>query len=180
MSVRRSTIPDQRSAATDDGVPLVPADQKLSASAYSLTIAVPSEGFAIAQGEPVVGGMHGPHRQLYCPRCKNWMFTHPQGMDFFVNVRATMLDRHDWYMPFVEVFTAEKLPWATTLAVHRRMLGARGETARVRTMCVLRAGSGNHGPGLCPSRGSFCLEKLDFQLDFESQKCPSHGPILKT
>src|SRR5260370_5950639 len=77
--------------------------QKLSASAYSLTIAVPSEGFAITRGEPVVGGMHGPHRQLFCSRCKNWMFTHPQGMDFFVNVRATMLDDHSWYAPFIEV-----------------------------------------------------------------------------
>jgi hypothetical protein len=46
------------------------------------------------------------------------MFTHPQGMDFFVNVRATMLDEHDWYVPFVEVHTAKKVPWATTPAVH--------------------------------------------------------------
>jgi hypothetical protein len=92
--------------------------QKLSASAYSLTIAVPSDGFAVTQGEPVLGGLHGPHRQLYCPHCKNWMFTHAHGLDFFVNVRATMLDEHHWYAPFVEVFTSEKLPWATTSAVH--------------------------------------------------------------
>jgi hypothetical protein len=35
-----------------------------------------------------------PHRRLYCPHCKNRMFTQPQGMDCFVNVRATMLDKH--------------------------------------------------------------------------------------
>jgi hypothetical protein len=92
--------------------------QKLSASAYSLTIAVPSDGFAVTRGELVIGGLHGPHRQLYCPHCKNWMFTHPHGLDFFVNVRATMLDKHHWYAPFVEVFTSEKLPWAMTSAVH--------------------------------------------------------------
>jgi hypothetical protein len=86
--VRRNPVPSRRSAFADDGVSL-PRCQKLSASAYSLTIAVPGEGFAVTRGEPVIGGMHGPHRQLYCPRCKNWMFTHPQGMDFFVNVRAT-------------------------------------------------------------------------------------------
>ena len=62
--------------------------------------------------------MHGPHRQLYCTRCKNWMFTHPQRMDFFVNIRATMLDDHAWFVPFVEVYTSEKLPWAATPAVH--------------------------------------------------------------
>lgn len=92
--------------------------QKLSASAYSLTIAVPSGGFTLTRGEPVRGGMHGPHGQLYCPHCKNWMFTHPHGLDFIVNLRATMLDEHHWYVPFVEVFTSEKLPWATTAAAH--------------------------------------------------------------
>ncbi len=92
--------------------------QRLSASAFSLTMAIPAEGFATTKGEPVAGGLHGPHRQLYCAHCKNWMFTLPQGLDFFVNVRATMLDAHDWFVPFVEVNTAEKLPWATTPARH--------------------------------------------------------------
>jgi hypothetical protein len=92
--------------------------QKLSASAYSLSLVVPIGGFVVLRGEPVMGGMHGPHRQLYCPRCKNWMFTHPQGLDFLVNIRATMLDEHDWYAPFVEVHTCEKFLWATTPAKH--------------------------------------------------------------
>lgn len=92
--------------------------QRLSASAYSLTMAVPSEGFTITQGEPAIGGLHGPHQQLYCPHCKNWMFTKAHGLDFFVNVRATMLDSHEWFVPYVETYTAEKLPWATTPAKH--------------------------------------------------------------
>jgi hypothetical protein len=92
--------------------------QKLTASAYSLSIAVPSEGFAVTQGETAIGGLHGANRQLYCPHCKNWMFTHAHGLDFFVNIRATMLDAHEWYVPYVEVRTAEKLPWATTPAKH--------------------------------------------------------------
>jgi hypothetical protein len=92
--------------------------RKLTASAYSLSIAVPSEGFAVTQGETAVGGLHGPNRQLYCPYCKNWMFTHAHGLDFFVNIRATMLDAHEWYVPYVEVHTAQKLPWATTPAKH--------------------------------------------------------------
>jgi hypothetical protein len=92
--------------------------QKLSASAFSVTIVVPSAGFEILKGEPVTGGLHSVHKQLYCPDCKNWMFTHPQGLDFMVNIRATMLDEHRWYKPFVEVYTAEKLPWATTGAPH--------------------------------------------------------------
>jgi hypothetical protein len=92
--------------------------QKLSASAFSLTLAIPSEGFAVTQGEPVVGGLHGPHRQLYCPHCKSWMFTHGLDVDTFVGVRAMMLDDHAWVTPFAEFRTAEKLPWAVTGAVH--------------------------------------------------------------
>ncbi len=92
--------------------------QKLTASAYSLSLAVPSEGFEVTSGEPAVGGMHGVHKQLYCPHCKNWVFTRPGGLDFLVNVRATMLDDHHWVVPYVETWTAEKLPWATTPAVH--------------------------------------------------------------
>jgi hypothetical protein len=92
--------------------------QKLTASAFSLSLAIPREGFAVMRGAPVRGGMHGPHRQLYCPHCKSWIFTEPHGMDFFVNIRSTMLDDHAWVAPFVEVYTAEKLPWATTPAPH--------------------------------------------------------------
>ncbi len=91
--------------------------QKLSASAYSLTIAVPAGGFTVTRGEAEIGGLHREHRQLYCPHCKNWVFTRPHGLDF-VNVRATMLDDHQWYVPFVEVFTSEKLAWAATPAAY--------------------------------------------------------------
>ena len=31
---------------------------------------------------------------------------------------ATMLDDHAWYVPFVEVNTSEKLPWAGTPALY--------------------------------------------------------------
>jgi hypothetical protein len=39
-------------------------------------------------------------------------------MDSMVNVRATMLDDHRWFVPFVETSTAEALPWARTGATH--------------------------------------------------------------
>jgi hypothetical protein len=39
-------------------------------------------------------------------------------MDWFVNLRPTMLDDHLWFVPFVETFTSEMLPWATTPAKH--------------------------------------------------------------
>ncbi|OBZ97035.1 aldehyde-activating protein [Pararhizobium polonicum] len=92
--------------------------QKMSASAYSLSAAIPADGFAVIDGEPVIGGLHGASRHYFCPHCKSWMFTRPEGVDWFVNLRPTMLDDASWYSPFIETFTREKLPWATTSAVH--------------------------------------------------------------
>jgi hypothetical protein len=92
--------------------------QRMTASAFSLSIAIPSNGFEVVQGEPVIGGLHGGPRHYHCPHCKSWLFTRPEGMDHFVNLRATMLDEHSWFIPFVETCTAEALPWAKTGAAH--------------------------------------------------------------
>ena len=93
--------------------------QKMSASAFSLTVTVPAEGFEVTAGEPAIGGLHGAQvHHHHCDRCKSWVFTTVEGMDFFVNVRATMLDEHGWFRPFMEVWTSEKLPWAETGAAH--------------------------------------------------------------
>jgi hypothetical protein len=48
----------------------------------------------------------------------SWLFTRPEGMDWFVNLRATMLDDTHWFAPFIETWTSEKLRWASTSAVH--------------------------------------------------------------
>ena len=92
--------------------------QRLSASAFSLSAAIPSAGFAITQGEPAIGALHGASRHYFCAYCMSWMFTRPEGLDAFVNIRATMLDDVGWFSPFIETMTSEKLPWATTPAVH--------------------------------------------------------------
>src|SRR5215510_12975677 len=73
---------------------------------------------AITRGEPRDRRDAWSAPAALLPALQDWMFTRPHGMDFFVNIRATMLDDHAWYAPFVEVYTAEKLPWATTPAVH--------------------------------------------------------------
>jgi hypothetical protein len=92
--------------------------QRMSASAFSLSILVPASGFAITQGETEIGGLHGPSQHHHCSYCKTWAFTRPDGMDGFVNLRATMLDDHAWFSPFVETCRAEGFPWASTGAVH--------------------------------------------------------------
>jgi hypothetical protein len=92
--------------------------QKMSSSAYSLSAAIPSEGFAVTEGEPVIGGLHGDAKHYFCSHCMTWMFTRPDGIDFFVNLRPTMLDDTTWFSPHIETWTSEKLPWATTPAKH--------------------------------------------------------------
>jgi hypothetical protein len=92
--------------------------QTMSASAFSLSVAVPPQGFEVTQGETVIGGLHGEGEHNFCPHCMSWMFTRPEGMDAFVNVRATLLDDTGWAVPFVETYTCEKLPWVSTPAAH--------------------------------------------------------------
>lgn len=92
--------------------------QKMTASAYSLSAAIPSEGFAVTQGEPVIGGLHGGEAHHYfCPHCMSWLFTKAEGMDWFVNIRTPMLDEPAWAEPFIETWTREALPWARLLSV---------------------------------------------------------------
>lgn len=92
--------------------------QKMSSSAFSLSALVPRSGFLITQGEPVVGGLHGADRHYFCPHCMSWLFTRPHGIDDLINLRATMLDDVSGYVPFMETWTCEKLPWASTPAIH--------------------------------------------------------------
>ena len=92
--------------------------QRMTASAFSLSVAEPASGFEVSEGEPVVGGLHGASRHFHCPHCKSWMFTRPEGLDDLVNVRATMLEDHGWFVPFVETCRAEGFPWAATGATH--------------------------------------------------------------
>ena len=89
----------------------------MSASAFSLSVAIPTAGFVLVSGEPVIGGLRNPDLQhFFCPKCMSWMFT--RFLPEFVNVRVTMLDDVSWFEPFVETWTSTRLPWANTPAVH--------------------------------------------------------------
>ena len=93
--------------------------QHMSASAFSLSIAVPTSGLSVFQGETVIGGVHGDQsKHHHCNWCKSWLFTEILPDQGFVNVRPSVLDEHQWFEPFIETQTAEKLPWARTPARH--------------------------------------------------------------
>lgn len=94
--------------------------QKMTGSAFSTTLVMPSSGFELIAGGTVTGGLHGDEvRHHHCDRCKSWVFTRPAADLGFVNVRATLLDDASWFAPWMETQTAEKLPWAQTGAAVR-------------------------------------------------------------
>lgn len=92
--------------------------QRMTAGAFSLTIALPSAGLSVVKGVPVIGGLHGATRHYHCGHCLSWLFTRPEGLDQLVHLRATMLDDARWFRPYIETWTREGLAWAKTGAEH--------------------------------------------------------------
>ena len=92
--------------------------QRMTASAFSLGALYPSGAFEVTKGEPVIGGLHGDAHHYFCPYCMSWMFTRVDAMGDLVSVRAMLCDDARAFVPFIETYTSEKLPWATTPAVH--------------------------------------------------------------
>ena len=107
------------------GEPLVTAAchctgcQRMTGGAYSLSALFPVEAFEVTAGEPVIGGLHGANRHYFCPWCLSWMYSQPEGMDAFVNIRSSLFEDAAAYPPFVDTSAVEKLPWAETGAPHR-------------------------------------------------------------
>lgn len=92
--------------------------QRMTASAFSLSALYPAAAFEVTAGEPIIGGLRGATRHFHCPNCLSWLFTRPDGLADFVNIRATMLENARSFRPFIETYLCEKLPWAETGAAH--------------------------------------------------------------
>lgn len=93
--------------------------QTMSASAFSLSLALPLDGLTVTHGEVVLGGLKDPKAQhFFCGHCKSWLFTKPVGVAPIVNLRPSTLDARGWFVPFIETYTSEKLSWASTPAKH--------------------------------------------------------------
>lgn len=90
--------------------------QKLSASAYSLTLLVFSAGFSITAGNTAVfqkSGASGRRtNQHFCPHCHSWLYAAPEAMDEIVAVRAPMLDDASWIRPTLQLWTERRLPFS--------------------------------------------------------------------
>jgi hypothetical protein len=91
--------------------------QRMTASAFSLSEGYGASAFRLTKGDAVTGGIHGPTRHYFCDYCKSWLYTEPEGVPDFVNVRSTLFDEPRAQPPFVETYLGEALPWARTDAV---------------------------------------------------------------
>lgn len=89
--------------------------QKLSSGAYSLTMMLPPDGFEVLSGDTEIGALHRAEIQHhYCTHCKSWLFTTGALLGGNVNFRPTMLEDASWVRPYVETWTAAKLPGVST------------------------------------------------------------------
>ncbi|MWD29266.1 aldehyde-activating protein [Aquicoccus sp. SCR17] len=91
--------------------------QRMTGSAFSLTLGIPSSGFAVLEGEAVPGGRRGALRHMHCAACHAWIWTEPPGMGF-VNLRSPMLDHPPRAVPFLETCLSEAMPFARLGAPH--------------------------------------------------------------
>jgi hypothetical protein len=93
--------------------------QLMTGGAYSLSSLYAWSDFEVTRGEPVLGGLKGATRHLFCPSCMSWMFTRPEGLDDYVNVRSPLFDDAAAHRPYIEAHFREALPGAATGAVKR-------------------------------------------------------------
>ena len=87
--------------------------QRMSGSAFSLSSLYPADRFAVSAGEPVRGGVGTGPSHMFCAKCMSWLFTVPEGLEQFVNVRSVMFDDASDHRPFMETYTADRLGWAS-------------------------------------------------------------------
>lgn len=88
----------------------------MTASAFSLGLVAPREGFALVQGTPE------PHaktaepgnistRQL-CPVCASWTHTELAASPDIMVVRPSSLDEPSWFRPVAQLYTRSAHRWA--------------------------------------------------------------------
>ena len=93
--------------------------QRMTGGAFSLSSLYPAEAFEVRQGETVLGGLKGATRHYFCPSCLSWLFTRPEGLDAFVNVRSSLFAEPAAHRPYVDMHSREALPGVESGAAER-------------------------------------------------------------
>jgi hypothetical protein len=93
--------------------------QRMTGGAFALSSLYPADRFELLGGEPVRGGLKSGPRHMFCGSCMSWLYTVPEGMDEFVNVRSTMFDHASEHVPFADMWLSEAVPGAESGAARR-------------------------------------------------------------
>lgn len=91
--------------------------QQMTASAFSLGLAVAKEGFTVTSETPPraldkQAESGATSTRFVCPDCAGWTHTTTTGSPDSVIVRPSSLDESSWVRPIAEIFTRSALPWA--------------------------------------------------------------------
>ena len=90
--------------------------RQLTASAFSIGLAVPEASFAVGGGEPRMwtktADSGKPSHQYWCAVCHGWTHTIAEASPGVVVVRASTLDNSDWVRPVGQIFLRSAYPWA--------------------------------------------------------------------
>ncbi len=78
----------------------------------------PSAAFSCT-GELVTGGLGRNGRTHYfCASCLNFVYSQIEGANHRINLRTSILSNAGMFVPFMEMMTTEKMPWAHVPVVH--------------------------------------------------------------
>ncbi|MEN3972383.1 GFA family protein [Sphingomicrobium sp. XHP0235] len=90
--------------------------QQMTGGAFSLSSLYPWDKVEVLEGQTVRGGLGtGPDHQ-HCAKCHSWLWTTPDGLEGYANVRSSQFDDAAAHRPFIEVHLSEALPGATGVA----------------------------------------------------------------
>ena len=85
--------------------------QQMTSGAFSLSSLFEAKRFSVS-GDVVRGGMKTGPNHSFCPECLSWLYTVPEGLEDYVNVRSSLFDDAAAHRPFIECWTNEGLGWA--------------------------------------------------------------------
>ena len=83
----------------------------MTGGAYSLSSLYPADRFEVT-GEPVRGGLGTGPTHMFCGKCMSWMYTVPESLEAFVNVRSSLFNDAAEHRPFMETHRREGFDWA--------------------------------------------------------------------
>ena len=85
--------------------------QQMTGSAFSLSSLYEAGRFTAAD-TVVRGGLKSGPNHSFCPDCMTWLYTVPEGLEGYVNVRSSLFGDAATHRPFIECWTSEALGWA--------------------------------------------------------------------